>query len=31
VHFADGTTQQWLLVRTDKPETDQKPTQPKDE
>ncbi len=31
VHFADGTTQQWLLVRTDKPETDLKPTQPKDE
>jgi hypothetical protein len=31
VHFADGTTQQWLLVRTDKPEADQKPTQPKDE
>jgi hypothetical protein len=28
VHFPDGTTQQWLLVRMDKPTTTQQPTPP---
>jgi hypothetical protein len=28
VHFADGTTQQWLLVRMDKPAARQQPTPP---